>query len=246
MLTETYRAMVQDWYFKRRELVVDPPKRTLVPRVQLTTAADEVAGKRCGVFLRDLFSASQISFRLKRKCISNIRWAIHHLIAVELSRYLLDGTILSHVPKVGAPRRHRRGDKLIVVFQFAGMFLCSGLRDDVGVSEVRRYDVTLADTLVYIRRSAAKDKGKGKMDESEPVQTKIKLQQEQERLGYEAAVRLQAKLVEEDRQRITSVHESASSFNIEEWEDIQARIQADEELAQRIHVKEREKYTEAE
>ncbi|GJU24970.1 hypothetical protein Tco_1163591 [Tanacetum coccineum] len=107
-------------------------------------------------------------------------------------------------------------------------------------------DVTLADTLVYIRRSAAKDKGKGKMDESEPVQTKIKLQQEQERLGYEAAVRLQAKLVEEDRQRITSVHESASSFNIEEWEDIQARIQADEELAQRIHVKEREKYTEAE
>ncbi|GKC54081.1 hypothetical protein Tco_1076826, partial [Tanacetum coccineum] len=42
-------------------------------------------------------------------------------------------------------------------------------------------DVTLADTLVYIRRSATKDKGKGKMDESEPVQTKIKLQQEQER-----------------------------------------------------------------
>ncbi|GJZ39082.1 hypothetical protein Tco_0585645 [Tanacetum coccineum] len=78
-------------------------------------------------------------------------------------------------------------------------------------------DITLVKTLVYIRRSAAKDKCKGKMAEPEPVQTKIKLQQEQERLGYEAAVRLQAELEEEERQGIASVHESASSFNVEEW-----------------------------
>ncbi|GJS37356.1 hypothetical protein Tco_0535738 [Tanacetum coccineum] len=84
------------------------------------------------------------------------------------------------------------------------------------------------------------------MDESEPVQTKTKLQQEQERLGYEAAVRLQAKLEEEERQRIARVHEVASSFNVEEWEDIQARVEADEELAQRLQVEEREIYTEAE
>ncbi|GJR32586.1 putative ribonuclease H-like domain-containing protein [Tanacetum coccineum] len=106
-------------------------------------------------------------------------------------------------------------------------------------------DNTLAETLVYIRRSAAKDKGKGKMDESEPVQTKTKLQQEHERLGYEAAVRLQDELEEEERQRIASVHESASSFNIEEWEDIQARIQADEEFVQRLQEEEIEKYTKA-
>ncbi|GJR05918.1 retrotransposon protein, putative, ty1-copia subclass [Tanacetum coccineum] len=36
------------------------------------------------------------------------------------------------------------------------------------------------------------------------------------------------------------------SFNIEEWEDIQATIEADEELAQRIQAEEREKYSEAE
>ncbi|GJT59069.1 hypothetical protein Tco_1002602, partial [Tanacetum coccineum] len=36
------------------------------------------------------------------------------------------------------------------------------------------------------------------------------------------------------------------SFNVEEWEDIQARVQADEELAQRLQAEEREKYTEAE
>ncbi|GJW93434.1 hypothetical protein Tco_0173106 [Tanacetum coccineum] len=35
-------------------------------------------------------------------------------------------------------------------------------------------DITMAETLVYIRKSATKDKGKGKMDESEPVQTKTK------------------------------------------------------------------------
>ncbi|GJX13653.1 hypothetical protein Tco_0205411 [Tanacetum coccineum] len=75
--------------------------------------------------------------------------------------------------------------------------------------------------------------------------TKTKLQQEQERLGYEAALRLQEQLDEEERQRIASVHEAASFFNIEEWEDIQARIEADEELAQRLQAKEREKYSEA-
>ncbi|GJT15166.1 hypothetical protein Tco_0873872 [Tanacetum coccineum] len=37
----------------------------------------------------------------------------------------------------------------------------------------------------------------------------------------------------EERQRIARAHEAASSFNIEEWEDIQARIEADEELTQR-------------
>ncbi|GJS97481.1 hypothetical protein Tco_0804449 [Tanacetum coccineum] len=94
--------------------------------------------------------------------------------------------------------------------------------------------------------STAKDKGKGIMEESEPIQTKTKLQQEQERLGYEATLRLQAELEEEERQRIASVQEAASSFNIEEWDDIQAIVKADEELAQRLQAEEREKYSKAE
>ncbi|GJU11915.1 hypothetical protein Tco_1134311 [Tanacetum coccineum] len=91
-----------------------------------------------------------------------------------------------------------------------------------------------------------KDKGKGIMTEYEPEQTKTKLQQRQERAGYEAAVRLQEHIDEEERQRIARVHEEGSSFNIEEWEYIQATIEADEELAQRIQAKEIEKYSEAE
>nr|GFC52894.1 hypothetical protein [Tanacetum cinerariifolium] len=62
-------------------------------------------------------------------------------------------------------------------------------------SSIRRVstvdDITMAETLLYIRRSAAKDNSKIIMTKSEPVQTKTKLQQEQERLDYEAAVRLQ-------------------------------------------------------
>ncbi|GJY29306.1 hypothetical protein Tco_0405073 [Tanacetum coccineum] len=107
-------------------------------------------------------------------------------------------------------------------------------------------DITMAETLVYIRKSAAKDKGKGKMDKFKTVKTKTKLQQEQERLDFEAVVRLQAELKEEERQRIVRVHEATSSFNVEEWEDIQARVEADEELVQRLQGKEREKHTKAE
>ncbi|GKE53103.1 hypothetical protein Tco_1488259, partial [Tanacetum coccineum] len=95
-------------------------------------------------------------------------------------------------------------------------------------------DVTIDETLVYIRKSATKDKGKGKMDESELVHTKTQLQQEQERLSYEATIRLQAKHEEEERQRIARVHEAASSFNVKEWEDMQARVKAVEKLAQRL------------
>ncbi|GKA50918.1 hypothetical protein Tco_0744114 [Tanacetum coccineum] len=78
-----------------------------------------------------------------------------------------------------------------------------------------------AKSLVYIKRSAAKTKDK-------------------------AALGLQEQLDEEERQRIARAHEAASSFNIKEWEDIQARIKADEELAQRLQAEEREKYSEAE
>nr|GEV55478.1 hypothetical protein [Tanacetum cinerariifolium] len=79
---------------------------------------------------------------------------------------------------------------------------------------------TAAETLVYIRRSEAKtkDKGKGIMEESESPMIKTKRQQEQERLGLEAAVKLQD----------------------------EARVEADEELVQRLQTEEREKYSEDE
>nr|GEX57395.1 hypothetical protein [Tanacetum cinerariifolium] len=55
-----------------------------------------------------------------------------------------------------------------------------------------------------------------------------------------------AELDEEEKERIVMMHEEASSFNVDEWEDIQATTKADEELALRIQAEEREKYYEAE
>nr|GEW05426.1 putative ribonuclease H-like domain-containing protein [Tanacetum cinerariifolium] len=106
--------------------------------------------------------------------------------------------------------------------------------------------VSTAGASMPVSTTGMVDKGKAIMQEYEPELTTTKLQQRQERAGYEAAVRLQEQLDEEERQRISRVHEEASSFNIEEWKDIQATIEADEELALRIQAEEREKYSEAE
>ncbi|GJZ18390.1 retrovirus-related pol polyprotein from transposon TNT 1-94 [Tanacetum coccineum] len=90
-----------------------------------------------------------------------------------------------------------------------------------------------------------KDKGKGKMEEYEDEHTKrTKLQQEQERLGHEAVVRLQEELDEEERQRMARVHEATQSFTKEEWENIRVRVEANEELSRRLQAEERNKYNE--
>ncbi|GKB51421.1 hypothetical protein Tco_0902174, partial [Tanacetum coccineum] len=90
-----------------------------------------------------------------------------------------------------------------------------------------------------------KDKGKTIMKEAEPIHKKTKLQLEQERLGLEEALRLPEQLDEEERQRIARVHEEASTFNAEEWDNIQAQIEADEELTYRLQAQKRERYSKA-
>ncbi|GKF26880.1 hypothetical protein Tco_0082774, partial [Tanacetum coccineum] len=111
-----------------------------------------------------------------------------------------------------------------------------------------------------------KDKGKAIMIEYEPEQSTTKLKQRQERAGYEAAIRLQEQIDEEERQRIAKdaevaqrlqeeidvaekqrmaqVHQEAQGFTKDEWEDIKARVEADEELTQKLQAEERDKYGE--
>ncbi|GJZ03339.1 hypothetical protein Tco_0536614 [Tanacetum coccineum] len=134
-----------------------------------------------------------------------------------------DITLVQHDAEIQG--RHEQEMEVAVTTASATISIASPPR--VSTAE----DISTAETLVYIRRSASKDKGKDIMTESEPEPTKTKLQQRQERLDYETAVRLQAELEEEERQRISKVHEEASSFNVKEWEDIQAKIEAAEELA---------------
>ncbi|GJS54541.1 hypothetical protein Tco_0627903 [Tanacetum coccineum] len=77
-------------------------------------------------------------------------------------------------------------------------------------------DDIAAESLVYIRRSAAKTKDK--------------------------AARLQEEFDEEERKRIARVHKATRSFSEVEWEDIRARVEASEELVQILQTEEREKY----
>ncbi|GJU99058.1 hypothetical protein Tco_1328329 [Tanacetum coccineum] len=63
------------------------------------------------------------------------------------------------------------------------------------------------------------------VEESEPTQTKTKIQQEQERLGFEEAQRLQEQFDEEERQRIASVHEEAKLINERKRQFDQQRAQ---------------------
>ncbi|GKC00102.1 hypothetical protein Tco_0986238 [Tanacetum coccineum] len=65
------------------------------------------------------------------------------------------------------------------------------------------------------------------------------------KLGHEEALRLQEQLDKDERQRLARVHEEASTFNAEEWDNIKAQIEADEELAQRLQAEERGRYSNA-
>ncbi|GJU54030.1 hypothetical protein Tco_1227744 [Tanacetum coccineum] len=94
--------------------------------------------------------------------------------------------------------------------------------------------------IIIPSSSATKDKGKAIMTEFEPEQTTTKLKQRQERAGYEAAIRLQEQLDKEESQRIAR---DVEGFTEDEWEDIRARLEADEELTQKLQAEERDKYS---
>ncbi|GKC10817.1 hypothetical protein Tco_1007599, partial [Tanacetum coccineum] len=105
---------------------------------------------------------------------------------------------------------------------------------------------------------ATKDKGKAIITESEPEQITTKLKETQERAGYEAAIRLQEQLNEEEtyrivrdaeivqrlqeeidateRQRMAQVHQAAQGFTEDEWENIKARVkEIFETTMRRVH-----------
>ncbi|GJU25995.1 hypothetical protein Tco_1164616 [Tanacetum coccineum] len=80
---------------------------------------------------------------------------------------------------------------------------------------------TAAESLVYIRRSAKKKKDRGKaiMIEDESVQKKSKKQVQEERLGYEEAIRLQEQIDKEERKRIARDVEIAKQLQ-EEYDKV--------------------------
>ncbi|GJU29098.1 hypothetical protein Tco_1172687 [Tanacetum coccineum] len=90
-------------------------------------------------------------------------------------------------------------------------------------------------TTTISSQQPSQDKGKGIMVE-EPVKTMKK--KDLIRLDEETAKRLQAEFDEEER--LAREKDEANVALIEEWDDIQAKIEADHELAQRLQAEEQE------
>ncbi|GJU96726.1 putative ribonuclease H-like domain-containing protein [Tanacetum coccineum] len=96
-------------------------------------------------------------------------------------------------------------------------------------------EVTLAHALTAMKSVKPKDKGKGIMVE-EPVKTMKN--KDLIKLDEETAKRLQAEF--DENKRLAREKDEANVALIEEWDDIQAKIEADHELAQRLQAEEQE------
>nr|GEX18239.1 hypothetical protein [Tanacetum cinerariifolium] len=125
-----------------------------------------------------------------------------------------------------------------------GVLSAAKVFEDTARRNVQTYTRRRAVSTGSVSTAGMIDKGKGIMEESESDVTKTKTQQEQERLCLETAVRLQEQFYDEVRQRMARVYEAAQTFTKEEWENIRARVKADEELTQRLQAEERNQYSE--
>ncbi|GJV19844.1 putative ribonuclease H-like domain-containing protein [Tanacetum coccineum] len=71
-------------------------------------------------------------------------------------------------------------------------------------------------------------------------------EEESQRISRDAKVaqRLQKEFDAAKKQKMAQIHQAAQGFTEDEWEDIRARVKADEELTQKLQAEERDKYSE--
>ncbi|GJT69011.1 hypothetical protein Tco_1028297 [Tanacetum coccineum] len=99
-------------------------------------------------------------------------------------------------------------------------------------------DLILTETLIEIKKSAAKDKGKAKMDETESPRKMKQRERVQISRDEEVAQKLQEEFDAAERQRMAQVHQAAQGFTYAEWDDVLARVAADEDLVQQLQAAE--------
>nr|GEY62165.1 putative ribonuclease H-like domain-containing protein [Tanacetum cinerariifolium] len=88
-----------------------------------------------------------------------------------------------------------------------------------------------------------KDKCKGILQESEPVKKSKKMDQDQIQRDAEVALKIQADLNEETGTERERQEEASKDALAEMYDEVQAKIDADHELAVRLTLEEQEKYT---
>ncbi|GKD68611.1 hypothetical protein Tco_1322701, partial [Tanacetum coccineum] len=95
-------------------------------------------------------------------------------------------------------------------------------------------DLTLAKTLMEIRNSVAKDKGKAIMDETKSPRKMKQRERVPISRDEEVAQKLQEDFDATERQRMAQVHQAAQGFIDAEWDDVLARVAADEDFVQQL------------
>nr|GEV75431.1 ribonuclease H-like domain-containing protein [Tanacetum cinerariifolium] len=112
------------------------------------------------------------------------------------------------------------------------------------VKGVFKQDPSESITTTIISLKKSQDKGKGIMVE-EPMKSKKK---EQIRLDEEVALKLQAEFKEEQRLAREKAQKELEAIIalIETWDDVQAKIDADYQLAERLQAKEQQELTDEE
>ncbi|GKD60842.1 hypothetical protein Tco_1298351 [Tanacetum coccineum] len=94
--------------------------------------------------------------------------------------------------------------------------------------------LTLAETLMEIKKSASKAKGKAKMDETESLRKMKQREQVQISRDAEVAQKLQEEFDATERHRMAQVHQAAQGFIDAEWDNVLARTAADEDFVQQL------------
>ncbi|GKA15488.1 hypothetical protein Tco_0695235 [Tanacetum coccineum] len=97
-------------------------------------------------------------------------------------------------------------------------------------------DLTLTETLMEIRKSVAKAKGKAKIDETESPRKMKQRKQVQISRDAEVAQKLQEEFDASERQRMAQVYQAAQGFTDDEWDDVLARVAADEDFVQQLQA----------
>ncbi|GJW30341.1 hypothetical protein Tco_0047216 [Tanacetum coccineum] len=112
---------------------------------------------------------------------------------------------------------------LVSTAVMVGVSTASGLVSTVGMAGV-------STAIVLVSTAAQKLHEEEQARFNAEQEAKFNEEQEQERLDYEAVVRIQEELDESKRQRIAQVHQATQGFIDAEWDDILARVTVNEDM----------------
>ncbi|GJY87786.1 hypothetical protein Tco_0502414 [Tanacetum coccineum] len=116
-------------------------------------------------------------------------------------------------------------------------------KDQLGVLSTAKVLTDAARVHTYSRRRRAVSTGSGRVSTASRI---VRTAEESQRIARDAEIaqRLQEEIDAAEKQRMAQVHQAAQGFTEDEWEDIRARVEADEELTQKLQAEERDKYSE--